>query len=113
LVLLAGVEAPVEVEVAVGEHGSEPEDGFGTPRPIRASPPLPAPVCSTSSPCPMRSASSCPPATHLGPRALATVRRERLAEAGARVLLLRRPDRGCQSPGRVGADHGSNWRSPR
>ncbi|WP_405003210.1 hypothetical protein [Kitasatospora purpeofusca] len=53
-----------------------------------------------------------PAATHLGPRALATARRKRLAEAGTRVLLLRPPSRGRKSPDQGATGHQTRRRSP-
>ena len=50
-----------------------------------------------------------PTASHLGPRQVAAARRKRLADAGARVLLLRSPNQARESP----ADHGATGRAIR
>ncbi|TQF04583.1 hypothetical protein E6W39_23075 [Kitasatospora acidiphila] len=53
-----------------------------------------------------------PAASHLGPRAVATARRKRLAEADTRVLLLRPPGRARESPDRGATGHPTRGRSP-
>jgi hypothetical protein len=53
-----------------------------------------------------------PAASHLGPRVIAAPRRIRLAEAGARIILLRPPHRGRESADRGAAGHAIRRRSP-